>query len=379
MSCGQTVSAEERLTERLIQSALHALELNGVFLGKRLGLYTALRAAPDGLTSGGLAAAAGIAERYAREWLEQQAVAGFLRVDSAAADALERRYWLPPEHAGVLEDATHPAHVAPLAEMVAGIGAVLPQVVDAYRTGGGVPYEAYGGDFRHGQSGINRPAFLRDLTARWLPSLPDVHGRLSSGPARVADVGCGGGWSTIALARAYPNAEVVGYDLDEASITEAGLNAASEGVTVRFSRRDAVALAAEGPFDVALVLEALHDMSHPADVLRAIRAALTPDGCVIVADEKVAERFFAPGDDMERLMYGWSITHCLPVSMTEPDSASIGTVIRPDTIAALAREAGFVRTSVLPVDAGFFRLYRLDAAPRPLESAPRDTAAARPA
>ena len=78
-------------------------------------------------------------------------------------------------------------------------------------------------------------------------------------------------------------------------------------------------------------------------------------------------------------MYGWSITHCLPVSMTEPDSASIGTVIRPDTIAALAREAGFVRTSVLPVDAGFFRLYRLDAAPRPLESAPRDTAAARPA
>ena len=311
--------------------------------------------------------------------MESAGGAARARVDSAAADALERRYWLPPEHAGVLEDATHPAHVAPLAEMVAGIGAVLPQVVDAYRTGGGVPYEAYGGDFRHGQSGINRPAFLRDLTARWLPSLPDVHGRLSSGPARVADVGCGGGWSTIALARAYPNAEVVGYDLDEASITEAGLNAASEGVTVRFSRRDAAALAAEGPFDVALVLEALHDMSHPADVLRAIRAALTPDGCVIVADEKVAERFFAPGDDMERLMYGWSITHCLPVSMTEPDSASIGTVIRPDTIAALAREAGFVRTSVLPVDAGFFRLYRLDAAPRPLESAPRDTAAARPA
>src|SRR5690606_7365834 len=136
-------------------------------------------------------------ERYAREWLEQQAVAGFLRVDDASAPALERRYILPLEHAGALEDEDHPAHVAPLAEMVAGIGAVLPRVVEAYKTGAGVPYEAYGGDFRHGQAGINRPAFLRDLTTRWLPAMSDVHARLTKGPARVADVGCGGGWSTI--------------------------------------------------------------------------------------------------------------------------------------------------------------------------------------
>ena len=113
------------------------------------------------------------------------------------------------------------------------------------------------------------------------------------------------------------------------------------------------------PFDLVLVLEALHDMSHPADALRAMRQALKPDGAVLVADEKVAERFHAPGDEIERLMYGWSIVHCLPVAMSESPSAAIGTVIRSDTVRALAREAGFERVDVLPVNAGFFRIYRL--------------------
>jgi 2-polyprenyl-3-methyl-5-hydroxy-6-metoxy-1,4-benzoquinol methylase len=361
MSCGQTVSAEERLTERLIQATLHALELNGVYLGKRLGLYTALRAAGTSLTARELAGAAGIAERYAREWLEQQAVAGLLRVDNAMAPAGERRYALPVEHASVLADDEDPSHVAPLAQMVAGIGAALPMVVEAYRAGTGVPYEAYGADFRHGQAGINRPAFLHDLTGRWLPSVADVHARLlNGGRVRIADVGCGAGWSTIALARAYPNAEVIGYDLDTASIAEAARNAETEGVAVQFSRKDANGLAQEGPFDLVLVLEALHDMAQPTHVLKAIRNALAPRGSVIIADEKVAERFYAPGDDLERLMYGWSIVHCLPVAMTETPSAAIGTAIRPETVMTCAASAGFTRVEVLPIDSAFFRFYRMD-------------------
>jgi hypothetical protein len=100
-------------------------------------------------------------------------------------------------------------------------------------------------------------------------------------------------------------------------------------------------------------------MSRPREVLAALRAALTPGGSVLVADEKVADHFHAPGDDLERLMYGWSIVHCLPVSLSEQPSAAIGTVIREDTVRALARAAGFASVDVLPVDAGFFRLYRL--------------------
>jgi 2-polyprenyl-3-methyl-5-hydroxy-6-metoxy-1,4-benzoquinol methylase len=286
-----------------------------------------------------------------------------LQVDNEAAPASERHYVLPTEYAPVLADEDDPAHVAPLAQMVAGIGAALPQVVEAYRAGTGVPYEAYGVDFRHGQAGINRPAFLRDLTGSWLPSVADVHARLRNGTrVRIADVGCGVGWSTIALARAYPNAEVTGYDLDTASIAEAAKNAAVEGVAVQFSRKDATRLADEGPFDLVLVLEALHDMAHPTNVLKAIRDALSPRGTVIVADEKVADRFYAPGDDIERLMYGWSIVHCLPVAMTETSSAAIGTAIRPETVMTCAASAGFTRIEVLPIDTGFFRFYRLDAA-----------------
>ena len=362
MTCGQTVSAEERLAERLLTATVHALELNGVYLGKRLGLYAALREAGRSLTPRALAETAGIAERYAREWLEQQAVAGFLHVDDPAAAATDRRYALPAEHASVLADDDDPAHVAPLAQMVAGIGAALPKVVEAYRSGDGVPYEAYGVDFRHGQAGINRPAFLRDLTGRWLPAIADLHARLLNTRVRIADVGCGSGWSTIALARAYPDAEVTGYDLDAASIAEATRNAETAGVPVRFSRADASALAEEGPFDLVLVLEALHDMARPADVLTAIRRALAPRGTVIIADEKVAERFYAPGDELERMMYGWSIAHCLPVSMADKPSAAIGTAIRPETVMSCAAEAGFTRIEVLPIDAFFFRFYRLEAA-----------------
>jgi 2-polyprenyl-3-methyl-5-hydroxy-6-metoxy-1,4-benzoquinol methylase len=353
--------SEEQLSDRLFHAMIHTLELFGVYLGKRLGLYTTLHASGP-LTPAGLAAAAGIAERYAREWLEQQAVAGLLAVDDAARPAADRRYSVPPEHAGVLVDPDHAAHLAPFAEMAAGIGGALEQVVEAYRTGRGVPYEAYGAAFVSGQGGINRPAFVQDLTGAWLPAIPDLHRRLDADPpARIADVGCGVGWSTLALARAYPRATVVGYDMDAASVAEARRRAAADKLTVRFEQKGADALATEGPFDLVLVLEALHDMARPTRALAALRAALAPGGAVLVADERVAERFFAPGDAVERMMFGWSIVHCLPVAMAEQPSEAIGTAIRPDTVRRCARDAGFARCEVLAIDNPLFRFYRLSA------------------
>ena len=298
--------------------------------------------------------------RYAREWLEQQAVAGLLRVDSASAPAEQRRFSLPAEHAPVLAEDDHPSHTAPLALLVAGIGAALPLVVEAYRCGTVSVQEAYGADFRHGRAGIDRPAFLHDLTERWLPSLEDVHAALQTKTRpRIGDVGCGLGWSTIALARAYPHADVIGYDLDASSIDEAQENAKARGIEVHFSRRNATALSSDGPFNLVVVLEALHDMAQPIQSLRAIRGALDPEGAVLVADERVAERFYAPGDDLERLMYAWSIAHCLPVAMTESPSAAIGTAIRPETVMTCAASAGFTRIEMLPLESAFFRFYRL--------------------
>jgi 2-polyprenyl-3-methyl-5-hydroxy-6-metoxy-1,4-benzoquinol methylase len=356
--CHAVQTTEEALTGRLLQATIHTLELYGVYLGKELGLYEALKSGRR-VTPSELARGAGIAPRYAREWLEQQAVAGFLCVESSTPPAEQRRYWLPPEHTNALVVEDHPAHLAPLAQMVAGVGGALERVVNAYRSGGGVAYPHFGAAFRAGQAGINRPAFLSDLIARWLPALPDLHRTLTSTRMRVADVGCGAGWSTIAMARAFPLADIVGFDADPASVDDARRNAVAEGVAVRFEVRAAEAVAGEGPFDLALLLETLHDMSRPDEALRAIRETLAPGGSVLVADEKVAEHFHAPADDLERLMYGWSIVHCLPVAMAEQPSAAIGTVIREGTVRALATAAGLPRVEVVPVDGGFFRLYRL--------------------
>ncbi len=351
-------TARQALCDRLVAAAVDTLEMFGVYLGRRLGLYATLHAAGP-LTTAGLASAAGIAERYAREWLEQQAVAGFLAVDDAALPADQRRYTLPPGHAAVLVHEEDLAHVAPFAEMLVGVAGALPDVVAAYRTGAGVPYERYGADFRRGQGGINRPLLASELTGHWLPAIADLHARLGEPTARIADVGCGVGWSTIALARAYRHADVHGFDLDAGSIDEAVANAVRAGVTVGFARKDAAAVAADGPFDLVLVFEALHDMGRPAEVLRALRAGLVPGGSVLIVDERVAERFTAPGDLVERLMYGWSISHCLPAGLADAPSCGVGTVLRSDAVRAFGLEAGFVHTDELPIPNDLFRFYRL--------------------
>jgi 2-polyprenyl-3-methyl-5-hydroxy-6-metoxy-1,4-benzoquinol methylase len=358
MLCTAVPSTEDAFTSRLLQSTIQALELYGIYLGKELGLYAALNTRGP-LTATELGREAGIAPRYAREWLEQQAVAGVLIVDQLSAPADERRYCLPGEHVNVLVTEDHPNHLAPLAQMVAGIGGALERVVTAYRSGAGVPYPMFGAAFRQGQAGINRPAFLTDLVERWIPAAADIHARLLSSSLRVADVACGAGWSTIAMAGAFPKAQVIGFDADEDSITDARANAAARQLVIEFETRDAEAIADAGRFDLILVLEALHDMARPREVLQSLRHALAPGGSVIVADEKVADRFHAPGDEIERLMYGWSIVHCLPVALSDAPSAAIGTVIRSDTVRELASAAGFATADVLPVNAGFFRIYRL--------------------
>jgi 2-polyprenyl-3-methyl-5-hydroxy-6-metoxy-1,4-benzoquinol methylase len=360
MLCKVVPTTEEALTTRLLQSTIHTLEIYGVYLGKTLGLYAALQA--DGpLTPPALASRAGIAPRYAREWLEQQAVAGFVEVETSSELPDDRGYSLPAAHANVLVTEDHAAHLASLAQMAAGIGGALEQVVTAYRTGGGVPYPHYGAAFRAGQAGINRPAFLSDLVTRWIPAVPELHSALTSTHMRVADVGCGVGWSTVAIAAAFPLADVIGFDADPASVADAHEMAAGRGVAARFEIREAAAVADRGPFDLVLVLEALHDMARPDEALRAIRAALAPGGSVLVAEEKVGDHFHAPADELERLMYGWSIVHCLPVAMADSPSAAIGTVMRADALRSIATAAGFTRVEVLPVDGGFFRLYRLSA------------------
>ena len=352
-----TTPSKQALEDRLIGAAIGALELQSIYVGRRLGLYESLRSPR---TVAELAAHAGIDPRYAREWLEQQAVAGFVSVDGAIGDDyLDRvRFWLNARQLAVLVHEEDPAHVAPLADMVAGGGLVIDQVVEAYRTGQGVPYAAYGKPFRDGQAGINRPAFVNDLSTTWIEAAPEIAARLRDG-GRIADLGSGSGWSTIAMARAFPKATVIGFDNDEASVSDARAKADTAGIAVEFMKADASTMSDHGPFDLVLILEVLHDLARPVEVLEAARRSLSDGGVVVIADEKVANSFQPNGDELERMMYGWSVSYCLPASLAEESSAAIGTVLRPAHLKALAEQAGFSRVEMSDIDAGFFRLYVL--------------------
>lgn len=349
---GESVAADP-LEDRLVSATIAALELYSIHLGRNLGLYQHL--ADGWVTPDDLADRAGIESRYAREWLEQQAVAGFLVVDDPDARATSRRYRLTAQGRNVFTDPQHPSHLSPLADMIVGVGQAIGDVAEAYRTGSGVPFAGFGEAMREGQGGINRPIFSHDLVG-WISAVEGLPEALQRG-GRIADLGCGLGWSTIAMAQEFPGCDVLGFDSDQGSIQAARINSVRVGGNVSFEAGDASRLADHGPFDLVTILEALHDMSQPASVLETARGALKSGGVVLIADEKVADRFTAPGDEIERMMYGWSVNHCLPAAMSEQPSAGIGTVMREPVVRDLAIQAGFESVEVLDIDAGFFRIY----------------------
>jgi len=348
----------------VFQETTAALEMLTVYLGVRLGLYRQL-ADSEPVSAKELASRSGLDRRYLREWLEQQAVVGVLTVAGGTAedaDPDDRRYALPSAHAEVLLDRDSLAHLGPCALAIPALSGAVPLVLDAFATGHGVPYAAYGADLRHFIAEINRPMFVNQLAGEWLAAAPDLIERLRGQPrARVVDVGCGTGWSSLSLARAFPAVEVYGIDLDPASVEEARRNAAEAGLTgrVTFSCQDAAHPDLSGSFDLVMAFETLHDMAHPVEALRAMRGMLAPEGSVVVADEKVADRFTAPGDELERWNYAWSVLHCLPSARTDHDSEATGTVLRASMLHDLAERAGFGRVEVLPVDSDFWRIYRL--------------------
>lgn len=356
-----TDAARDALATRLFEAAAATFDLAAVYLGDRLGLYRAL-AAGGPATSAELAARTGLQERYVREWLEHGAVTGILAADEGL-DATTRRFSLPPGHAEVLLDELSLAYSTPTVRTVAAAMRVLPRLMEVFVDSGGVPWSEYGPDLREGQGAANRPLFHHLLGSAWLPAIPDVHARLQSDPpARVADLACGEGWSSIAIARAYPKVRVDGIDLDDPAIAQARRNAAATEVAdrVAYHARDAAEPALQGVFDLVTVFEAVHDMSQPVEVLRAARGLLAPGGTMLVIDERVSETFTAPGDLIERLMYGYSLTVCLTNGLAESPSVGTGTVMRPTALEGYALAAGFRTMTVLPIEHDTLRVYRLD-------------------
>jgi SAM-dependent methyltransferase len=355
-----TPPTAEEFADKVFTAALGTMEVFNLYLGERLGWLDALAEAP--------AAPAELAERtrtntrYAVEWLEAQAVYGNLTiVDDGGGDRLQRRYAMAPGVADVLTDRHSLNYLGALPQMMAAAGAQLEKLLEAYRNGGGVSWAELGDNARNSQAALNRPWFESAL-APALASVRQIDAVLQEPRARIADIGCGAGWSSIALAQAYPSATVLGVDVDEPSIQAANANADAAGVAdrVRFVVAAGQTLSELGPFDAAFAFECLHDMPRPVDVLAAIREAVRSDGLVVIMDEAVADDFNAPGDQVEQLMYGYSTLICLPDGLSSAPSEGTGTVMRQSILTDYARRAGFSSVEVLPIEEfGFWRFYRL--------------------
>jgi SAM-dependent methyltransferase len=343
--------------ERLFGSLLGSLELATVHLGSQLGLYARLA---EPRTARELATDAGIDERYAQEWLEQQAISGLVDVASPG-DAATRRYVTSPGQHLALADPESPVYAAAMALLLGGVGSVLPRLPEAYRDGSGISFGEYGDDVRLGQGLFNRAAFLEQLTQEWLPAMPEVAALLARDGATAVDLGCGVGWSGIALAGAYPGLAVLGVDSDDATVMDARANAAAAGLgeRVRFEVDDADADLGEGTHDVAFFFEALHDMAHPVEALAAVRRALRPGGRVVVMDERAEEAFAPGGSEIERLLAASSVLHCLPVGRSQDGSAATGALFRPDVLREYAARAGYAGVEVAPIEHDLFRFYVL--------------------
>jgi 2-polyprenyl-3-methyl-5-hydroxy-6-metoxy-1,4-benzoquinol methylase len=350
----------EAFADKIFRAALGTMETFNFYLGDRLGWFDAL--AEASATAAELAERTNTQPRYAIEWLEMMAVHGNLNVvDDVAGNRLQRRYALPPGAAEALTNRHSLSYQGALPQMLAAVGGRLDRLLEAYRHGGGVSWAELGDNARDSQAALNRPWFESALAPAFA-TVPQIDSVLRTYGARIADIGCGAGWSTIALARAYPSASVVGVDVDELSIQAAKTNAEEAGIAdrVSFTVAEGEALGDLGPFDAAFAFECVHDMPRPVDVLAAIYDAVRPDGLVVIMDEAVADEFVAPGDPVEQVMYGYSTLICLPAGLSSTPSEGTGTVMRHAVLTDYATRAGFTSVEVLPIeDFAFFRFYRL--------------------
>jgi len=348
----------QALSIRLWLGCLATQEMLCNYIGIRLGLYRALAEAPA--TAEQLARRAGIAPRYAQEWLEQQAVSGLIKVETPASPE-DRVFSLPQAHREVLLECDSPfSRVAGIVPLGA-VASALPELLGAYRSGGGLTDAAYGPDWRFGHGGSNRALFEQSIAGWVRGALPDIHARMVGEGACVADIACGAGWAAIALARAYPALRVDGFEISADMVADASVNALQAGLAerVRFHLQDCCQPGIGGRYDLVCLFDTLHEAPRPVDLLRNCRAICAAGGCVLVMDANVADEFTAPANEIERFQYTTSILHCLPVCLAEQPSAGTGTVMRPSQMRRYAQEAGFSGFEILRIDERFHRFYRL--------------------
>jgi 2-polyprenyl-3-methyl-5-hydroxy-6-metoxy-1,4-benzoquinol methylase len=312
-----------------------ALSVPLVRIGDRLGLYKALHA--DGpLTPADLAAKANVAERYAREWLSHQAASGYLTYDSKTG-----KFTLPPEQAMVFAEPDSPVYLQGGFDLAVTMMENQALLESAFRSGKGVGWGEQSQCLFCAAGRFFRPGYHNNLVASWLPALNGVVPKLKQG-IRVADVGCGHGFSTVIMAKAFPNSTFIGYDFHPGSVDQARLHAEQHGVTA--NTRFEVALASEFPgsnLDLVTFFDCLHDMGDPVGVARHVRQALKPDGNWMIVEPAAGDRLEDNLNPVSRLYYAASTMICVPTSLDQPVGAALGAQAGLKRLSSSICEGGF--------------------------------------
>ncbi len=312
-----------------------ALSVSLVRIGDRLGLYKALQANGP-TTSIELSAKANIAERYAREWLSHQAASGYVSYDPA-----DGRFTLPPEQAMVFAKPDSPVYMQGGFDLATAMMENQSLIEPVFRTGKGVAWGHQSQCLFCSAGRFFRPGYHNSLVASWLPALDGVVAKLQRG-ATVADVGCGHGFSTVMMAKAFPNATFVGYDFHPDSVEQAKQHAHAHGVTA--NTRFEVGLASAFPernLDLVTFFDCLHDMGDPVGAARHVRQALKPDGCWMIVEPAAGDRLEDNLNPVGRLFYAASTMVCVPTSLDQPVGAALGAQAGFEKLSSVIRDGGF--------------------------------------
>lgn len=308
-----------------------------VSLGRQLGLYTTLAGAGP-LSSHEVATRADCAERYVREWLHSQVAAGYLAYHPSS-----QTYDLPPEHALVLAETNSPAYLAPAWEVPASMWADQPKAIHAFRTGQGVPWGDHDDRLYCGVAAFYRNGYRKQLVPEWLPALDGVVEKLNAG-ARVADVGCGHGHSTVLMAQAFPHSRFYGFDPHPASISAARENARQAGVQDRVQFIvGAAKTMTEQNLDLVCFFDCLHDLGDPVGAAAHVRQALKPDGTVLTVEPLARDRVEDNINPVSQMYYAASTTFCCAHSLSEEVGLALGAQAGEARLHQVFQEAGFTR------------------------------------
>jgi len=314
-----------------------AVHTGMVVIGEKLNLYKTL-AAEGPMTSAQLASRTQTDERYIREWLASQAAGGYITYHDAT-----KKFSLTEEQKFTLADENSPAYLPGAFQLALGTLAAVPRITESFRTGAGMGWHEHDDDVFHGCEKFFRPGYAANLVSSWIPSLKDVQGKLESG-ARMADVGCGKGASTILLAKAYPNSKFHGFDYHDKSIEAAREIAEKEGVAARVTFQ--VAKAKEFPgkdFDFVAVFDCLHDMGDPVGAARHVRQSMHPDGTWMIVEPFAHDELKDNLNPVGRMMYSFSTLLCTPCSRSQEVGLCLGAQSGEAKIRHVVTAAGFSR------------------------------------